>query len=171
MSRSSVTDALMADMVVELSQEFRPVYDMILKLEKEYPVVANSQKVLTDPATNGMLNCFSALVYQAQTIHPKSKSKKQIRQAVFDLSHTPLFGVVMIQWMLKLYPAVVILTEHMYFQNRCCIMEFSLTAARLFVPEKAQYNDWVYPPERIDEIRGLAYKIWSKDVLQATEHE
>lgn len=156
----------------ELEGKYRVVGDLVSKLQHDFDQVTVNQAYLQDPTVNGLYNAVAAMVHRAQIEHPTRRTRSEIRNAILTLSTVPMFSALMVEWMNRMYPAVILFTEHLYFLNRACIMEFEIEPAseRIFLKETAKKEAWCFPVDRVDDIRLTAHRIWrSTDVLSSTD--
>lgn len=156
----------------ELEGKYAQVAQLVTSLQEEFDQVTVNQSHLQDPSINGLYNAVSAMVYRAQIEHPTRRKRGEIRNAILALSTVPMFSSLMIEWMTRMYPSVILFTEHLYFLNRACIMEFEIVPAsdRIFLKETAKKEEWCFPVDRVDDVRLTAHKIWrSTDVLSSAD--
>lgn len=156
----------------ELSGKYELIGQMVTKLQEDFDQVTINQSYLQDPTVNGLYNAVAAMVYRAQVEHPTKRKKSEIRNAILALATVPMFSSLMVEWMNRMYPCVILFTEHLYFLNRACIMEFEIMPAsdRISLKETAKKEDWCFPVDRVDDIRLTAHRIWrSTDVLSSAD--
>lgn len=146
----------------ELNGKYVAVLDELQKLEREYPMVIRNQDALVTDNVRVLLNSYASLLYGVQE-SDEPVSPKQLRDALYAFEHVPGLRPTIIEHICELFPATVLLIEHLYFQNRAARRRFNETAGD-FVDEDL----YLYPDRRVERIRNLTRAIWRTDVLQAT---
>jgi hypothetical protein len=164
----SLTDPLGVRLLDELQAEYRPVLTAVLRLEREFPVVAKNQVALSQNDVHVVGNTQANLFYAMQGTVPKErqKSRREIREALVALQHIPGIRPGLIAVLLEAFSGTIYMVEHLFFLNR----EIARRITEL--PREPLFDGYtvetaVYPMERVDAIVDLAYRIWKEQyVLQ-----
>ena len=153
----------------EFEGDYNPVFIELKKLEREYPLVHCNQDKVIDDEIAILINTAASLLYSAQDDAPVIRSPKEIRDALLTLQDVNGFRHLVTDLVQSYFPAVIVVTERMYYQNRAVIRYFELPAAeRAKGMKRVNLDEWVYPEQRLDRLRNLARKIWRTCVLETT---
>jgi len=148
----------------ELHGAYRPVFDMVMALERDFPKVALNQIKFDDTDAISMFNAQAHMLYTMQGHVPEAdrKTRRQLRDALQVLETIPGTRSAMVKLLVESFAATVYMVEHLFFINR--ELERRIDAGEL---KEYTKDDAVYPKERIDDLVALTYKVWKADyVLQ-----
>ncbi len=163
-----LSDVFGQTLMQEMRQGYRHVFDALIALEKEYPVVTRNQNNLGDPVDNVMVSVHANLLYALQAGLPedKMKSRREIRDAILELREIPTFMSLLVALAITQFCATIYMAEHLFFLNRELGRRVQEDPKPKFL-ENYTYEQVVYPMERVDEIVQMAYETWKEQhVLQ-----
>jgi hypothetical protein len=153
----------------ELHGAYQPVFDEIMRLEKDFPEVAHNQLKVTGIDESAMYNSQAHMLYmmQGKIPEPERKTRRELRDALQVLQTIPGMRTVVISLVVEAFAATLYMVEDLFFLNR--ELERRIEHSELTEYTREQL---VYPTERIDAIVAQAYAIWKVDyVLQDAGQE
>jgi hypothetical protein len=148
---------------MESEGKYASVFDELQKLEREYPHVIKNQDSLIEDEILVLMTVYAALLFGAQEGEEHIATPRQLRDALYAFGQLRGLRQVIIEHICNWFPATILLTEQVYYQNRFARQAYVRRASCLG-PEEF----FLYPTARVEHIRNLARAIWRADVLQTT---
>lgn len=154
----NLNDYLSQNLLIELHTAYRPVFDLLTTLETEFNDAAKFMAGLAEPNETSMLNAQANLLFSMQGLKP-TRTRREVRDAMLVLTEIPGTRSVLAALIVQYYSGTIYMLEHLFFLNRESIRRVTEQTPDF---KGRTLQSVSYPPERVDEICILAYKIWKE---------
>lgn len=152
---------------------YRRVYDELRNLDIEFPNVTKNHSTY-DPGNEPIEYAIANLLFSSHAAHtypdPPMYTRKDTLATVKLLEQVPYGRTMLMDLMYELFPQAVFSMEHLFFLQRHIERLFSLPdEAR---PEELRGQrpcDWMYPMNKVQEIRNLAVDLWKEEEDRVNE--
>lgn len=166
--RSPVEMAM--QMVERINEEdngqYKPIYDALRKLDTDFPKVTENQHRV-DLGNDAMEYAYANLLFSSHAAYlypnPPTHTRKDALSALRLMNTIPSGKIAVVELLFDLFPQAVVCTEHLYFVQRQIRRIFTLPdAERPDLLRGMVLEEWVYPDDRIDQLRVDAIELWKQ---------
>lgn len=147
---------LSQNLLIELHSVYRPVFDLLTKLETEFYDAAKFMAEGSEINESAMLNAHANLLFSMQGVQP-TRTRREVRDALHVLTAIPGVRPVLAVLVVQHYSSTIYMLEHLFFLNREAVRRVTEQTPDF---KGRTLQNASYPPERVEEICLLSYKIW-----------